>query len=297
VSINTFIDDTFNLIEEASQREQERWGTVPDLEGELDNIKDFIAQREQWITGHAGSFTACTVQLPSLVVSGINYNPGEDTDFPESDEQEFIEITNTGTTTVNLTGIYLRELGVSYQFPADSNITAGEKIYIVSNASVFEAKTGTTPFGEFVRNMSNSNFDIVLADAFGNKIDEVHYYDSAPWPDADGNGNFLHLTSNTLDNALAASWEALSDTTLSNKSLTVASAIKVYPNPVNDMLTVVSQSTIKGIEVYDISGKQLQVLNADSNTIVVNFAQYASGIYFILISGENGTITKKIVRQ
>jgi hypothetical protein len=54
---------------------------------------------------------------------------------------------------------------------------------------------------------------------------------------------------------------------------------------------------LRNIEVYDIYGKQLQNLHLNSNSIVVNFAQYASGIYFIKIDGVTGTATRKIVRQ
>jgi len=296
-SVNAFIDATVLTIDEASEREQLRWGTVPDLDAEVTFIKTFIAQRIEWITTNADTFTGCDVALPSLVISGINYNPGEDDAFPESDDQEFIEITNTGTTAVNLTGVYLRELGVSYQFPPNSTIDAGQKIYLASNETVFDGKYDLPFFGQFVRNMSNSDFNLVLADAFGNIIDEVHYFDASPWPDADGTGNFLHLTDNTLDNTLASSWTAVSETTLSDKSFTLAASVKIYPNPVSDMLNVVSDKTMGRIEVYDVYGKQLQSLNANSNSIVINFAQYASGIYFVKISGKTGTLTKKIVRQ
>lgn len=296
-SLEDFIDATVMVIEEASEREQLRWGTVPNLDGEVDYIKDFIADRIEWINANIGTFTACSnVEVPSLVISGINYNPGESSEFPESDDQEFIEITNTGSEAVDLTGIYLSELGVSYQFPVASTINAGQKIYLVSNTTVFEQKHGSVPFGQFVRNMSNNSQKLVLSDAFGNKIDEVEYDDGEPWPNADGNGKFLHLTNNSLDNSLASSWSADEDTTLSGKSFTKTN-IKVYPNPVNEQLTIEAEGLVKNIEVYDISGKLLAILNPNSNSIVVNFAKYASGIYFIKIEGEAGILTQKIVRQ
>jgi hypothetical protein len=297
-SIEDFIDATALLIDEASVRENQRWGTVPDLDEELDNVKDFIEARIAWINANIGTFGACTnVEVPSLVISGINYNPGETSEFPESDDQEFIEITNTGNAAADLTGVYLSELGVSYQFPVAATINAGQKIYLASNSTVFQAKNGIAAFGQFVRNMSNKSQKLVLSDAFGNKIDEVLYKDSAPWPNADGNGKFLHLTDNALDNSLASSWSADDDTTLSDKSFTKATNIVVYPNPVNEMLTIDSESLLRTIEVYDISGKLLTSLYPNSNSIVVNFTKYSSGIYFIKIAGESGTMTQKIVRQ
>ena len=296
-SISDFIDATAEYISEAAERESLRWGTV-NLEGEVDYIKSFVDQRIEWIDANIGEFTGCAeVVLPSLVISGINYNPGEDEAFPESDDQEFIEITNTGTTTVDLTGFYLSELGVSYQFPAESTIDAGEKIYLASNLSVFEEKYTITPFDQFVRNMSNSNQNLVLSDAFGNRVDEVHYYDGNPWPNADGNGNFLKLTDTTLDNSLASSWTAADQNTLSGKKFTATSTLKVYPNPVNDMLTIQSGSVISKIQIVDIYGKVLQSIDIASEQAVVEFSGYATGIYFVKVSDSSGSKTQKVIKR
>ncbi len=297
-SVEDLIDATVLIIEEASEREQLRWNTVPDFNGEVDFIKAFVQERLQWITDNTGSFTACSdVVVPSLVISGINYNPGETDEFPESDDQEFIEITNTGTSEVDLTGVYLSELGVSYQFPANASLAAGQKLFLASNTTALQAKTGIAAFGQFVRNMPNSTQKLVLSDAFGNKIDEVTYDDGAPWPDADGNGKFLHLTDNILDNALASSWEVLDETTLSLKASVMASVIKVHPNPVNDLLTINSLNRIKSIEVYDIYGKLLQSSTSSAETAVIPFSGYAAGLYIVKINDDKGSKTEKIVRQ
>jgi hypothetical protein len=296
--IEEFIDDTTELITEAAAREQLRWGTVPDLPAEVDYIKTWITTRMEWMTNNIGSFDGCSdVTVPSLVISRIDYNPGESDEFPESDDQEFIEITNAGTTSVNLTGVYLSELGISYQFPAGSDIDAGERIYIVSNTDVFEAKYDVTAFGQFVRNMSNKSQKLVLSDGLGNLIDTVQYFDSEPWPDADGSGSYLQLISTDLDNNVAASWTANSGTSLSAVSFAEASKIVVYPNPVNDMLTIRSADVIRNVEVYDIYGKLLQSVSQGTTVTEINFSRYASGIYFVKVSNEKGSMTQKIVRQ
>jgi hypothetical protein len=42
---------------------------------------------------------------------------------------------------------------------------------------------------------------IVLADAYGNTIDSVEYFDADPWPtSADGGGTYLDLVNTALDN-------------------------------------------------------------------------------------------------
>jgi hypothetical protein len=50
---------------------------------------------------------------------------------------------------------------------------------------------------------------IVLADAYGNTIDSVEYFDADPWPtSADGGGTYLDLVNTALDNNIASSWVA-----------------------------------------------------------------------------------------
>jgi len=296
-SIADFIDETVALISEASEREQQRWGTVPNLDGEVNYMKDWIAERLEWVTSNTGSFTACeNPVLPALVITGINYNPGEDSEFTESDDQEFIEIKNTGSTTINLTGVYLRELGISYQFPAGSTIAAGGFIHIASNPEVFEARYGAPAFGQFQRNLSNSTQAIVLADGFGNIIDAVTYNDAAPWPNADGNGMYLHLADTASDNSLPASWVAQEEL-LGTGNFELLANVQLYPNPVSNLLTIQAPNNIKTVQIYDMYGKLLQETPAAGNTLQVNFSSYATGIYFVKVIAANGSRTQKVIKN
>lgn len=294
-SISDFIDETVELIEEASEREQQRWGTVPNLDAEIANIKTWIALRLTWVTENIGSYDACANPvLPQLVITAINYNPDETPEFPESNDQEFIEIKNVGNTTVDLTGVYLRELGVSYQFPAGSSIGAGSYLRIASNPGVFEARYDVAAFGQFQRNLSNSTQAIVLADAFGNIIDAVTYDDDEPWPDADGSGMYLQLTDTSLDNSLPASWTA-SNATLSNPAFETAN-ISLYPNPVNNILSISAAQNINEVTLYDIYGKVLQTVKSD-NIRQVDLSAYASGIYLVKATAGTATLTQKVIKQ
>ena len=297
-SIEAFIDATEQLITEASVREQLRWGTVPNLGQEIHFIKDFILERMPWMDANIGSFTACSnITVPQLVISRIHYNPSENTEFPESDDQEFIQITNAGAAEVNLTGVYLSELGISYQFPVNSTLAAGANLYIASNPAVFEAKHGVAPFGQFQRNLSNSTQKLVLADGFGNVIDTVEYDDDEPWPDADGSGSYLQLVSLSLDNSLASSWVASTSDALSAGGFGAVSSTAIYPNPVGNTLYVKSAEALHSIEVYDIYGKLLQSQTVSSNQLSLDFGAYSPGMYIVKASGANGTVTGKILKQ
>ncbi|HLA56718.1 MAG TPA: CotH kinase family protein [Flavobacterium sp.] len=296
-SIVTFINNTIDYIAEAIARENAKWGTIPDHDTEIQNLKTFLLQRINWISLHVGGYTACVnVAVPALVINKINYNPGTDTAFPVSNDQEFIGIVNNGFTIVNLSGVYFSELGISYQFPASATINVGQTLYLASNPATFQAKYGIAAFGQFTRNLSNSSQKLILADGFGNVIDYVQYSDSAPWPNADGNGSYLQLISNSLDNSLASSWIATSSA-LSADSFSIAADLSVYPNPVANSLSVNSTATIQDVKIFDVYGKLLQSVKGNSNTMDIDFRTYPKGMYLLKIEYEGGFKTEKIIRQ
>ena len=298
-SLVQFIDATVSLISEAEVRENQKWGTVPDQATEISNLKTFLSTRISWMTSNLGSFSGCnSVVIPALVINKINYNPAISAGFPVGNDLEFIEIKNTGTTTVNLTGIYLKELGLSYQFPANSSVLAGASVFIASNSVTFQSKYGEIAFGQFTRNLSNSSQKIVLADGFGNTIDTVQYFDALPWPTAaDGGGSYLQLISTTLDNNVASSWIASSSTSLSTPSFIESSTISIYPNPVTNVLNIHTTKPMSGIKIFNVSGTLIYELKQKSETIKTDWSSYASGTYFITIYDDSGFITKKIIKQ
>ena len=292
--LNTFINNTITLINEAMVRENQKWNTIPNNPLEIANLKTFIIDRTNWMKNNLGGFTSCAnVAVPPLVITKINYNPSTSGSFLVSNDQEFIEIQNTGTTLVTLSGVYFSELGMSYQFPYNSTIAGNSSLYLASNASVFQSKYGFAPFGQFTRNLSNKSQKIVIADAFGNIIDSVEYFDTSPWPTAaDGGGSYLQLTSTSLDNNLGSSWVAVT-APLSVSNFELESAINIYPNPANYSLTVRSKFSIDKIDIYDVFGKFVKSIQGNDNEIQTDVSNFSTGMYFMKIYTQYGTKTEK----
>ena len=297
-SLNEFIDTTIATISEASIRENLRWANIPDQAAEIANIKTFITNRINWMTTNIGPYSSCNaVQMPALVINKINYNPMISGNFPISNDQEFIEIVNAGTTTVNLTGYYFKELGFTYLFPAFSTIAPNQSIYLASNLTTFQSKYGFAAFGQFTRNLANNSEKLVLADGFGNTIDSVEYFDTAPWPTApDGNGSYLQLISTSLDNNLASSWVA-SNTLETNDFNLNSSNIIAFPNPVNATVTLQSPQIMDSIEVIDFLGKTISKQNVNETSFQFDMSLYSSGLYFIKIDSGNSSQTIKVIKR
>jgi len=77
------------------------------------------------------------------------------------------------------------------------------------------------------------------------------------------------------------------------------SAISVYPNPTTGPLTMDNgQWTINHVEIFDVYGKkQFSIVNSQLSIEKIDISSLPAGVYFIKIATEQGTITKKVVKQ
>jgi len=91
--------------------------------------------------------------------------------------------------------------------------------------------------------------------------------------------------------------------------------ITVYPNPTTGELRIECRDALQcvftNVEIYDIYGKKCHVSrvtrprsaeaepqpNNQPSTQSLNISAFPSGVYFLKINTENGTITKKVIKQ
>src|SRR5690606_3782372 len=140
-------------------------------------------------------------------------------DVPNSGD--WLELYNPNNQTVDLSGWTLEdEGGGGFTVPNGTLLSPNGYLVLVENGTDFSAVYPTVSnflgnFGEGIIEIkfSNNNELLILKNASQTIVDSVHYDDEAPWPTgADGDGPTLHLTSPTLDNALAQSWIAQTPT-------------------------------------------------------------------------------------
>jgi hypothetical protein len=296
--VYAFIDKTVDLISEAVVRENNLWQNVGIHTKRITQIKNFIDARIQWMSARLNSFSSCSnVAVPPLVITKIMYNPAVSVGYPVPDDLEFIEITNNGEGNVNTTGIYFSGTGLVFQFPSDYILAPLHSVVIASNASAFENKYGVAPFGQYTRHLSDRSQNIILADAFGNVIDSVFYFDATPWPDADGNGFFLKLTDPSLDNSVASSWIASNNIVFSVNDLFAERNIQVYPNPVRDILKIESESEIISFSLYDFQGRLISSEYVNREFFESDMSGLPGGVYIIKMITAGRTCTGKIIKQ
>ena len=291
------MDEIEALITEAIGRDNQRWHNMTQHDQWMGDMKNWIQLRINWLNQNIGPYEGCAdVDLPPLVISKIHYHPQDYWDI-DGDRLEFIEITNNGDEEVDLTGVYFRELGVTYSFPDRAQVGGHEALVLCSDSLAFRDYYNTLPFGQFTRNLSNKSENLVLADAWGNVIDEVHYYDSAPWPwEADGDGPYLELIDLNLDNSLPESWTVGYDLTgLDDRH---DAAMGLYPNPTRDVLHVDLAETAVRCQLIAVTGNVVQETSAVAQHYDFDLSPLPSGLFVVKVQLGNGkTVFRKMVKQ
>jgi hypothetical protein len=103
------------------------------------------------------------VEVPKVTISEIMYNPAPHTSNTYTNEDyEFIELRNSGTTTLNLAGFTFTN-GIDFRFTSGS-LAPGEHLVVVKNRTVFESRYGTNIriAGQYTGSLDNNGERVVL---------------------------------------------------------------------------------------------------------------------------------------
>ncbi|MFT5109905.1 MAG: hypothetical protein ACI9UA_005557, partial [Pseudoalteromonas tetraodonis] len=132
------------------------------------------------------------------IISELHYHPADpsqaeiDAGFLDAGDFEFVELTNTGNNSIDLTSAAFTD-GIAFTFPAAGNsLPPGGHIIIVANQAAFGQRYATstaTIAGEYTGSLRNSGEHVRLEAADTSPIADFTYGDSSPWPtSADGGG-------------------------------------------------------------------------------------------------------------
>ena len=130
----------------------------------------------------------CSLAMPvttasaDVVINEIMYHPVSDID-----EDEFLELYNTGSTVVDLNDWSID--GIGFTFGAGASIGPGAYIVLANDAARFTTKYGFAPNYVYDGRLSNSGELLRVLDANGTEIDGFTYGSFPPWsvtPDGEG---------------------------------------------------------------------------------------------------------------
>ena len=301
--ISQRLDEIDTWIIEAVGRDNQRWNKMTQHASEIQAMKNWIQLRINWLNNNIGSYSNCSdIDMPPLVISKIHYHPTDVLPY-DGNQLEFIQINNNGDEDIDLTGMYLSQLGVTYSFPYGSHLTARDSLVICSDSLSFIEFYGITPFGEYLRKLSNKSENIVLADAWGNVIDEVFYSDSEPWPtEPDGDGAYLQLIDLNADNSLPENWIAgynpfQGGTTGIGESAETNKVI-IYPNPAYDVVNIISDKDLSQYHLYDLQGNLMSSGIVNGTKTNIDLSELSQGLYLLkLYYCESNVVYRKVMKR
>lgn len=252
-------------------------------------------------------FDDITYSDQGIVISEIMANPGSVSDS----YGEWFEIVNTTDSTIDLQGWSIKDLdGDEHELSSDqASILISPEEYFVLAKNNDQSLNGGVEVDYVYEgySLSNSDDEVILLDASGSVVDEVHY--SNGWPFSSGVSMEIHDP--LIDNALIGSWfsstssygngdmgspGAAFDGTLeiNQETLIPASFVinTLYPNPFNPVITLdidIHQSGDLRIEVYDVSGHLIEEINKGHVNNGKQSFQWSgnnssSGMYFFKIT-------------
>jgi Leucine-rich repeat (LRR) protein len=78
----------------------------------------------------------------------------------------------------------------------------------------------------------------------------------------------------------------------------MASEVKMFPNPATNILNIQSTSNISEIAVFDITGKEvLKRTNVNQNATIVSISELKQGIYMVAVKTYSNSFTRRITKQ
>ena len=263
-------------------------------------------------------FDDITYSDQGIVISEIMANPGSVSDS----YGEWFEIVNTTDSTIDLQGWSIKDLdGDEHELSSDqASILISPEEYFVLAKNNDQSLNGGVEVDYVYEgySLSNSDDEVILLDASGSVVDEVHY--SNGWPFSSGVSMEIHDP--LIDNALVGSWfsstssygngdmgspGAAFDGTLkiNQETLIPVSFVinTLYPNPFNPVITLdidIHQSGDLRIEVYDVSGHLIEEINKGHVNNGKQSFQWSgnnssSGMYFFKITDGDSVQIRKAV--
>ena len=261
-------------------------------------------------------FEPATLSVTTPVINEINYKSS-----PLFDTEDWIELYNPASSTVNLAGWKFRDDSAHvYTFPANTFLP-GRSYLVLCRDTVkfFSLQFGVRPVvGNFGFGLRNEGETIQLIDSAGTIADEVHYMPSGQWPVApNGTGATLALLNPQMDNSQPEQWRAsaaygtpgaLNDiysrvAETPNPTPQSFELFNNYPNPFNPTTTIrfyLPERSQATLTVYNQLGQKVRLLvdaflNEGMHTAVFTAENAASGIYFCELMTPTFRSLKKFV--
>ena len=264
-------------------------------------------------------FDDLTYSDQGIVITEVMANPASVSDS----YGEWFEVLNTTDSTIDMHGWSIKDLdGDEHQLTsgqATIPILSGEYLILAKNGDQTQNGGVNVNYVYNGYSLSNSEDEVILVDASGAIVDEVHY--SNGWPFSSGVSMEIHDPFN--DNALIENWFSSTisygdgdtgspgipfDGTLETEEILLSPSnfdlVSLHPNPFNPEVTIqinVREPGELNIDIFNLSGRRVKTLanstiGVGSYSFKWNSSNNSSGMYFFKLTiGETVMIRKALL--
>jgi len=259
-------------------------------------------------------FSQSDEDYADLKVTELHYHPEDSivgTDTIEGQDFEFIEFKNTGSTSIDLTGLRL-DSAIYHLFPDETLLDPGAFYVVASKPNRFYSRYGQYPSGNFSKNLSNSGETVVLYDRNDNVVISFTYDDKSSWPETpDGDGYSLtareanptgdpndpaYWMASTYRNGSPFADDVNALVALDRQTIPDV-AVHVYPNPTNGLFYIgTGQFQPYQVVLYDTKGTLLFRDRYENAAIIdLNRLHLPEGVYIVKVQLPEKMVTQKII--
>lgn len=161
-------------------------------------IKARVCNAGEWSPLDEATFTVADY-YQALRLTELMYHP------LENESYEFIELLNSGTSTLAMAGVRFSE-GIEYTFPTGVTLAAGSYLVLAADQAAFTSRyPDVAVAGVYTGRLNNAGETVTLVDPQGSNIIACTYSDEW-YPSTDGSGYSLVPLLPDGDPSLAASW-------------------------------------------------------------------------------------------
>lgn len=250
--------------------------------------------------------TECDPEI--VVINEINADPSNNANgegdangdgVAEFDNDEFVEIYNTGAVAIDMENYTLEDASVRHIFPAGTILQPNSFITVFGGGT----PTGIPGIVQVASEgggvgLSNGGDTVTLRDNNGVEVTSYTYSgagnNQSIGRNPDFTGPFVQHATIDGNGALFSPGIENDDPSLSTNEFE-ASKFSLYPNPTDTGHVTITSSNndVINVQVFDILGKQIKNETLTNNTL--NVSNLKSGIYLIKITQNNASTTKKLV--
>ncbi|MFH2141286.1 MAG: T9SS type A sorting domain-containing protein, partial [Bacteroidota bacterium] len=73
------------------------------------------------------------------------------------------------------------------------------------------------------------------------------------------------------------------------------SGLTLFPNPSTGMVSVISESEISSVKVYNVVGEIISIYKPENNKLEIDLTNSCKGVYLLEIVSQGKTVKKQIV--